>query len=286
MKDKLNDHFIALLSRLAVAFVAVYYVFSAFFGLISKGIVPIPLFLVRRRVGKVLKRLPLELGIDDIQRRTDAGIVTDFALFDLTLHTATGQSVFIPNIRYLEITETNLHPTPAPEWIKRKIHHLMQRRFQDSPISFVELVYASKSQILPSFDLIFRDNYSRYRVMKEVMLKDINAACFSQWLETESFESWFQEEYTRQFGSMNPELATLFEQVKSVFTGKFPDTPYQLIEIRYEDPEKQNLRLFFEDLREAVPSENSNKRIIKEKVIPVSPITSDLFEDHWSGNHL
>ncbi|WP_140054425.1 hypothetical protein [Oceanospirillum sanctuarii] len=101
-----------------------------------------------------------------------------------------------------------------------------------------------------------------------------------------SARGWFQEEYTRQFGSMNPELATLFEQVKSVLTGKFPNSPYQLIEIRYEDPEKQNLRLFFEDQREAMPSGNSNKRIIKEKVIPVSPITSDLFEDHWSGNHL
>lgn len=286
MKDKLTDLLIALLSRLAVAFVAVYYVFAALWSLLNHGIIPIPLFLVKLRLNKVLKRLPVELDIYDIQRRTDSGIVTDFALFDLTLCSASGDCLLVPNIRYEAITEANLHPTPAPVWIKSKIHHLMQQHFPDSPLCFIELIDNRRDQILPSFDLIFRDSYNRYSVMKEVMLKDINAGFFGRWLESESFESWFQEEYIRQFGSLDPELSQLFERVKAQFADKFPDSPYLLIEIKYEDPEKQTLRLFFEDQREETRHGDNGKKVVKEKVIPVHPITSDLFEDHWSGKYL
>ncbi|MFG1491561.1 hypothetical protein ABMA58_20080, partial [Oceanospirillum sp. HFRX-1_2] len=129
----------------------------------------------------------------------------------------------------------------------------MQQHCPDSEFRFLELSPSlNREHRLPAFDLIFQDNYQRYKVMPSVAVKDINLRTFRKWLETEAFESWFQDHYTREYGSMDPELVALARKVKDVFTAKFPQSPYQLIEVKYENSSRQQVRLFFEDQREAL----------------------------------
>jgi len=289
MKDKLTDLLITLLAYAIMGIIWLYYLFIALLLQMSRGENPVLIWSVKRRFKRVLKRLPDGYRVLRVIRPTQSGFITDLNLFTVTLCSATDDRLTINNIKYQEITPENLHPAPDPEQVKLKVQQLMQQHCPDSEFRFLELSPSlNREHRLPAFDLIFLDNYQRYKVMPDVTVKDINLRTFRKWLETEAFESWFQDHYTREYGSMDPELVALARKVKDVFTAKFPQSPYQLIEVKYENSSRQQVRLFFEDQREMADSEDRQRgrKPVKEKVIPVSPITSDLFEDHWSGSYL
>jgi hypothetical protein len=253
--------------------------FAYVYAGVSFSSFPVLQSTAKDKVIQVLNEHYPNAKLNYIRRSTDSGRITSYQEFEVSIR-HNDDTVMFWRIPYKAFTKENLNPTPAFDEVKVKVNRVLKEVNLDSQYEMLSIKYAyhtmMKKDIKNAFDITLLDRLHGQRTgFKHIYMYEINSKKFQKWKENEDFEDNFAKKMTQKFGSTDPKLMKVREQVDKIFKEHFPNSPYVPTEVKKEyNSTKGDVRVFLKDTR------FTDRKVKKEKVLNSQNITVDDFE-YW-----